>query len=300
MYQFDLLANHLPVSIMTATRRVPPATFFLISAGFHYFGPSLAVLMFAQLDVAGVAWLRIASAAAVFAIWRRSWRMLRDLSGRDRATLAALGCVLAAMNILFYLSIDRLPLSTVGAIEFLGTITLAAIGVRTLRNGAALILVVAGVVFLTTIRIVAEPLGFAFAFGNAALFGLYLVLGHRIANVEGSGDGIDRLGVSMMVATVAAAPFGLAGAWPILTDPMLLLWGVAVGVCSSVVPYVTDQLAMARLSRSTFALMLSLLPVAATVLGLVMLRQVPTVQDLTGIGLVVAGLAVHQQSRDSR
>ena len=69
------------------------------------------------------------------------------------------------------------------------------------------------------------------------------------------------------------------------------------GVCSSVVPYVTDQLAMARLPRSTFSLMLALLPVFAIVIGVIVLRQVPTVQDATGITLVVLGVAMHQQRR---
>ena len=92
----------------------------MVSAVFHYLGPSLAVLLFARLDVLGVAWLRVASAAAVFALWRRPWRAYRRLGRDGRRTLLALGLVLAVMNTAFYLAVDRLPLSTVGAIEFLG------------------------------------------------------------------------------------------------------------------------------------------------------------------------------------
>src|SRR6184192_2725653 len=114
--------------------RVPPQAFFGVSAVFHYLGPSLAVLLFARLDVLGVAWLRVASAAAVFALWRRPWRHVRRLDRGSRRT------VLAVMNTTFYLAVDRLPLSTVGAIEFLGTVILAAVGTRTPRNAAALIL----------------------------------------------------------------------------------------------------------------------------------------------------------------
>jgi len=75
---------------------------------------------------------------------------------------------------------------------------------------------------------------------------------------------------------------------------VLLLAGAGVGICSSVIPYVTDQLAMARLPRATFALMLALLPAFATIIGAIVLAQIPTVQDLAGIALVVAGVAVHQ------
>src|SRR6201995_1876010 len=108
-------------------RRVPPQAFFAVSAVFHYLGPSLAVLLFARLDVLGVAWLRVAAAAVVFAAWRRPWRVVRDAGAAHGRVLVALGVVLAAMNSLFYLAVDRLPLSTVGAIEFLGTVVLAAI-----------------------------------------------------------------------------------------------------------------------------------------------------------------------------
>jgi inner membrane transporter RhtA len=265
--------------------RAPPASFFLVSAVFHYLGPSLAVLLFVHVNVLGVAWLRIVSAAAVFAVWRRPWRMLGN------PVLIALGVVLAAMNSLFYLAIARLPLSTVGAIEFLGTIVLAAAGTRTAHNAAALVLAVTGVFVLTDVRLAGEPLGFAFAFANCAGFMLYVILGHRVSR---SGDNLDRLGASMIIASIAATPFAIGQAVPVFTHPVWLLWGIGVGLCSSVIPYVTDQLAMARLPRATFALMLALLPATATVIGLVVLSQVPTPRDLAGVGLVIAGVAVHR------
>ncbi len=273
--------------------RVPPASFFLVSAVFHYLGPSFAVLLFVNVDVLGVAWLRIASAAVVFAIWRRPWRVLQRASASQRRVLLGLGAVLAAMNSLFYLAIDRLPLSTVGAIEFLGTIVLAAAGARTPRNGAALLLAIGGVFVLTDVRLGGEPLGFAFAFANCALFMLYVMLGHRIAN-EAEISGIDQ------IAAVVATPFAVTAAAPAFTHPVWLLWAIGVGLCSSVIPYVTDQLAMARLPRATFALMLALLPATATVVGLVVLSQVPTARDLAGVGLVVVGVALHQEVSPDR
>ena len=274
--------------------RVPPQAFFGVSAVFHYLGPSLAVLLFARLDVLGVAWLRVASAAVVFALWRRPWRSVRPLGHGSRRTLLAMGAVLAVMNTAFYLAVDRLPLSTVGAIEFLGTVILAAAGARTPRNALALILTTGGVAAITAVRITGQPLGFVFAFANCALFMVYIVLGHRIANEAGPG-GIDRLGAAMLIAVVIATPWGLGGALPAFGHPALLLAGAGVGVCSSVIPYVPDQLAMARLARATFSLMLALLPVFATVIGAIVLRQLPTVQDVAGITLVVLGVALHRE-----
>lgn len=97
--------------------RLPPTSFFLTSAVFHYLGPSLAVLLFVHVGVLGVAWLRIAAAAVVFAVWRRPWRIFSSATRSQRTLFIGLGTVLAAMNSLFYLAVDRLPLSTVGAIE---------------------------------------------------------------------------------------------------------------------------------------------------------------------------------------
>src|SRR5690349_23234211 len=162
MYMDAFAEHHQPPTMKH--RQVPPQLYFVTSAVFHYLGPSFAVLLFARVAVLGVAWLRIASAALVFALWRRPWRLMRD---RD---VLAWGTVLALMNCCFYEAIDRLPLSTVAAIEFLPVIALAALGMRTQRNTVALALAVAGVYMLTGVHLSGEPLGLAFAFANAILF----------------------------------------------------------------------------------------------------------------------------------
>lgn len=282
-------------------------SFFLTSAVFHYLGPSLALLLFTRLGPLGVAWWRIVTAAVVFAAWRRPWRLLARMSPAQRWVLLWLGVVLAGMNAVFYLPLNSLPLATVGAIEFLGTLALAAFGARTGRNLAALVLAVAGVAALTELRLVAAPWGFVFAFANCAGFMVYVILGHRIAHTRVEPDrptgpgsapvvdmsGIDQLGAAMIIAAVAITPVGFKAAFPAFAHPLWLAWAAGVGICSSVIPYVSDQLAMARLPRATFALMLALLPTAATVMGLVLLHQVPTWQDLAGIGLVIIGILLH-------
>src|SRR6266545_4399582 len=251
--------------VAAAVATAPPQLYFVVSAVFHYLGPAFAVLLFARVDVLGVAWLRIASAAVVLALWRRPWRGLARLDRDRRRTLLALGAVLAVMNCCFYLSIGRLPLGTVAAIEFLPVVVLAALGARTPRNLLALATAVPGVYLLTDVRLAGEPLGVAFAFANAVLFALYIVLGHRVAR-GGQASGIEAL---------AAA--------------------IGVGIASSVIPYVTDQLALARLPRATYALLVSLLPATATVIGIVVLAQVPTLVEIAGVALVVAGVALHRE-----
>jgi len=269
-------------------RSLPPHVYFLVSAVFHYLGPAFAVLLFARLDALGVAWLRIASAAVVFAVWRRPWRYWDRL---DRRVLIAWAAVLAVMNSVFYLALERLPLGTVAAIEFLPVIVLAAVAVRTPRNLAALAAAVVGVYLLTDVHLVADPLGIAFAAANAVLFAVYIMLSHRMSR---GVSGIDGLALSMLLAAVIAVPIGIADALPAFTDPVALAAGIGVGICSSVIPYVTDQLAMARLPRATYALMVSLLP--ATVIGVVVLTQIPAPKEIVGVALVIAGVALHREA----
>jgi inner membrane transporter RhtA len=277
-----------------STRRLPPHAYFVGSAVFHYLGPAFAVLLFVRVEPLGVAWLRIAAAAAVFALWRRPWRAFARLDARGRRTLIAWGTVLAVMNVCFYLAIDRLPLGTVAAIEFLPVIALAALGTRTARNAAALALAVGGVYLLTDVRLEGDPLGVALAVANAVLFALYIVLGHRVAQAE-QVSGLDGLAAAMLIALAVVTPIAGADALPALADPVALAAGIGVGIASSVIPYVCDQLAMARLARSTYALLVSLLPATATVIGILVLGQVPIAVEVAGIALVVAGVAVHRE-----
>jgi inner membrane transporter RhtA len=272
----------------------PPHLYFVVSAVFHYLGPSFAVLLFARVAVLGVAWLRIASAAAVFALWRRPWGAFRRADGDARRLLVAWGAVLAVMNCCFYEAIDRLPLGTVAAIEFLPVIVLAAIGARTARNVGALALAVPGVYLLTDVRLAGEPLGVAFALANAILFAAYIVLAHRVAQ-RGDLGGIDGLAAAMLIAAVVVCPLGGWEAAPAFGDPATLLAGVGVGISSSVIPYVSDQLAMRRLPRATYALMVSLLPATATVVGIVVLAQIPSPVEVAGVALVIAGIALHRE-----
>jgi inner membrane transporter RhtA len=272
----------------------PPQLFFVGSAIFHYLGPSFAVLLFARVDPLGVAWLRIASAGVIFAAWRRPWRALRACSPEIRRLVVSFGVVLAVMNTCFYVAIDRLPLGTVAAIEFLPVIVLAALGARSAPNLVALALAVAGVYALVDVRLEGEPVGVAFAFANAVLFAAYIVLAHRLARAAALSR-IDGLAASMLLAVVVVTPIGGWSAARALVDPVALAAGIGIGVASSVVPYVFDQLAMARLTRAGYSLMVALLPATATVIGVIVLAQVPTRVEVLGVALVVAAVALHRE-----
>lgn len=285
--------------------KVPPHLWFGVSAVFHYLGPAFAVLLFPIVGVLGVAWFRIASAALVFAPITKPWRTFKNANNRQRALLLSLGACLAVMNSAFYLALDRLPIALVAATEFVGTIAIALWGLRTGRNFVAFALAIVGVTLLIDVpsllstggpALTSDLLGLFWAVLNGALFVLYIILGHKISEGGASG-GVERLGAAMTAAFIFVMPIGFLQALDAFGAPLLILAGIGVGISSSVIPYVCDQLAMSRLPRSSFAFLLALLPATATIIGVVVLRQIPSTIDVIGVLLVMVGVAVHRPAR---
>ena len=275
-----------------ALHRLPPQALFVLGAISQYVGAALAVLLFASVPAAGVAWLRVVAAAAVLVAWRRPWRT--RWTGARLRLVAAFGIALGLMNLCFYESIDRLPLGTAVAIEFCGPIAVAALGSRTRRDLFALALAVVGVLALADVHIAGSPAGFALAAGAGMFWAAYIVLGHRVAADAGIRPQ-DGLALAMAIGALALAPALVVSAVPALVDPLLLAACLAVGVASSVVPYALEQIAMRRLPRARFALLLALLPATAAAIGALVLGQVPGIVEAAGIALVViaASLRTH-------
>ncbi|MEO1139969.1 MAG: EamA family transporter [Pseudomonadota bacterium] len=293
-----------PNTMSHIAERVSPHVWFGVSAVFHYLGPAFAVLLFPAIGVLGVAWFRIASAALVLAPLTKPWRTFRAASARERLLLLALGACIAVMNSAFYLALDRLPIALVAATEFVGTIAVALWGLRTGRNYLAFVLAMLGVTLLIDVPslfaadgpdLTSDLLGLFWAGLNGGLFVLYIILGHKISQGGASG-GVERLGAAMTVAFVCVMPIGFLQALDAFGAPLLVLAGIGVGICSSVIPYICDQLAMSRLPRASFALLLALLPAVATIIGVVVLQQIPSALNVAGILLVVIGVAVHKPS----
>jgi inner membrane transporter RhtA len=267
--------------------RVPAEALFVAGAVSQYVGAAVAVLLFDVVSPAALAWLRVASAAVALAVWRRPWR--RSWARPDALLVAGFGSALALMNLTFYLALDRLPLGTAVAIEFVGPIAVAAAGSRTRSDWLALALAGGGVVLLADAQRGGSLAGVALVLIAAAFWALYIVLGHRVA---ARGLGVSGLAAGMAAGTVLIAPIGIPAAGDTLLRPDLLLACVAVGLFSSVVPYALDQVALRRLTPARFALLLALLPVTATVTGAIILDQVPGVAELAGIGMVAVSVAL--------
>lgn len=264
---------------------IPPEGLFVLGGISQYVGAAIAVVLFDTFSAPNVALLRVLAAGLIVVGVRRSWRQDWD---RDRLIGAALfGSVLAAMNLSFYLAIDNLPLGNAVAIEFLGPISVAALGARTRRSVSAVVLAGLGVVLIAGVQPEGSLVGVGFALLAALLWAGYIVLGHRVAR---SGSGIDGLGLGMAIGAVVIAPVTAPGIDATLDEPFLLVLALATGLFSNAIPYGIDQVVMTRLSRSKFALLQSLLPVTATIVGFLALGQVLKLVELAGVAMVVVAI----------
>ena len=272
--------------------RVPAPALFLVSGLTQYLGAALAVGLFSVVAPPTVAWLRIAVAAVVLLAWRQPWRA--RWTRRDLVAVASFGAVLAAMNVTFYLAIDRLPLGTAVAIEFVGPVAVAAITGRGRRERAGIALAAAGVVLLAgvTLERGAGPdvvVGLIAIGAAAACWAGYIVLGRRVAL---HGSGVTSLSLAMAAGAVVFAPFLAAGAAPILRDWRLALAVLGIAVLSSVIPYAIEQVVLRRVSTATFAVLLAMLPAAAAIVGAIALRQFLSAPELAGLLAVSGAIAL--------
>ena len=269
----------------------PPEALFVLSAISQYIGAAIAVSVFDRVEPQTVAWFRVLGASLALLLvspgFHRGWTR-RELIGAG-----LFGIATALMNLFFYLGIDRVDLGNGVAIEFLGPICVAAATTRTVRNGAALALAVAGVVTLGGIELGDNALGVFFILVSSALWAAYIVVGARVAKTR---SGVAGLGVGLAIGTIVIAPTGVPWSAPVWTSPLLLLLCCATGVFSNAIGYGIDQYVMRRIPIRRFSVLLATLPVTALIIGWIALDQQPGVLSLVGIGLVIAGVAT--QDRD--
>ena len=269
---------------------MPAPALFVGSGLAQYLGAAIAVTLFATIPAVGVAWLRILFAAVVLVAWRRPWRLA--WTRRDVGVVLAFGVALAVMNVFFYVAIDRLPLGTAVAIEFVGPVAVAAATGSGWRERGGVVVAAAGVLLLTGVSLVngQDAVAGLVAIGVAATaWAAYILLGRRVAL---SGDGVTRLAAAMAVAAVLLAPVLARQATGVLDAWWLVGAVLGVAVLSSVIPYAIEQVVLRRVSAATFAVLLALLPATAAVVGAVVLRQWPQPLDVVGLVLVSAAIGL--------
>ena len=192
-------------------------------------------------------------------------------------------------ELIYLLAMDRLPLGNAVAIEFLGPIAVAAVGTRTVRSAASLLLAGSGVVILAGVQDEGTLLGVLFALLAGAMWAGYIVLGHRVAQ---NGLAVDGLGVGMLIGALVISPAGANQFGIAFSNPRILFLALVAALLSNVIPYGIDQFVMKELSRSRFAFLQALLPVTATIVGFLSLSQSPRWSECLGIGSVILAIAI--------
>ncbi|KAA9392914.1 EamA family transporter [Kocuria coralli] len=255
---------------------------------------ALSVPVIEQVGAGATAWLRMCF-GAVF-LWMIARPALRSLRGKDIPALIALGVVTGFMTTFFLAAVERIPLGTAVAIEFLGPLTVA--GLMSKHHNALVwpLLALVGVVLLTEPwhgRIDLAGVGFALAAGTC--WGLYNLLTQHVGD---RFSGISGLSLTIPVASLATLPVGL----PQVIGGEFSWWvlAVAAGIAliTPVIAFGLEMLALRRMTHTAFGTLLSIEPAFGILIGLLVLSQQPTLMQLAGIGLViVAGTAAQRGSK---
>lgn len=234
-------------------------------------GATLAKRMFVAVGPEGAAALRLAFASLILvAIWR-PWR--GALNGRQIRAVVAYGLALGAMNLLFYRSLQTLPLGLAVTFEFAGPLCLAAATSRRGLDLAWVALAGAGIFLLLWLGRKGgniDPKGAAFAFAAGGCWAFYILFGQRAGAVMPAGR---ASALGMVVAGLLVIPVGALHVGPRLFDPALLPFAIGVAVLSSALPYGLEMVAMQRMPTRTFGVLMSLEPAIAALSGLALLGE---------------------------
>lgn len=280
---------------MTAMARVPPWSFAVLAMFSVQLGSALSVGLIEQVGAAGTAWLRLSMGAIVFLLIARP--RLAAIRRADVVPLLALGVATGLMTVFFLAALERIPLGTAVAIEFLGPLTVAAVRSGGRRALVRPIVAFAGVVLLT------EPwlgeidlLGVLFAALAGIGWGTYILYTQRIGD---RFDGIQGLALTIPVAALAAAVVGVPQAWGQI-DGTVLLTALGLALLLPVLPFALEMLALRRMTHTAFGTLMAVEPAIGLVLGLLILAQSPSAVQVVGIVIVVlAGAAAQRGGRRS-
>lgn len=272
---------------------VPPWGMALVAMFSVQLGSALSVGLISAVGPGGTAWLRLTMGALLFLALTRP--PLRDVRRHDLPALLGLGVTTGLVTVLFLAAIERIPLGTAVAIEFLGPLTVAAVRSHSTRAVAWPALALIGVVGLT------EPwhgdidaAGLVLAGLAAVGWGTYILLTQRVGD---RFTGLTGLSMTIPVAALTAAVVGIPqAAGHITVDVLAAAAGLAILL--PVLPFALELLALRHLTPAAFGTLMALEPAIGVVLGLVVLQQEPSTVQVAGILLVVlAGAAAQRDGR---
>lgn len=268
---------------------VPAPALLMLSGVSNYLGAAVAVNLFPHTTPVAASFFRLGFTGIILLAWRRPWH----LTWKDYGIGVVFGIATAIMNTLFYESIARIPVGTSVSVEFIGPIMVAVFGARGWASWLAIVLAGAGVVSIGGFGLdVTDPVqlaGMLYTLGAAVGWAAYIVLGRLVATTT---HGLDSLAIATFSGALLMTPLAVEGAVPVVQDPYLLFMAFGVAVLSSLFPFVIDQIAMARVSAATFALLTALLPVTSVLIGIFTLGQVPSFAEVMGMIMVSIAVAL--------
>lgn len=272
--------------------RVPPWSWAVAAMLSVQLGSALSVDLIDTVGPAGTAWLRLSMGAIVFVAIARP--PLRDVRRHDIPGLLGLGITTGLVTISFLAAIERIPLGTAVAIEFIGPLTVAAARSEDRRALTSPAAALVGVVLLTQPwQGAIDPTGVIFAALAAVGWGSYIVLTQHVGD---RFTGITALSMTVPIAATTAAVAGIPQAAGHLT-PTVAVTAAGLALLLPVLPFALEMLALRRITRTAFGTLMSLEPAIGVTLGLIVLNQRPSPIQLLGIlTVVVAGAAAQRES----
>ncbi len=265
------------------TQRIPAWLLAVASMVIVQIGAALATTQFATLGPAGTAWLRLTAGALIFLCIARP--TLSDYGRRDLQFAVLLGIVSSLMTVAFLCALQRIPLGTTVAIEFLGPLGVAVARSHSRRALVWPFLAFAGVIAITqpwTGHI--DPLGLVFACLAGSGWAAYIVLTQRVGDVF---SGLKGLAITIPIAAFVSAFVGVPQAWGHIS-PMIVLQSFGLALMMPVIPFALELAALRRLTTAAFGTLMALEPALGTLLGVLLLSQVPDALQVAGVALVVA------------
>ncbi len=255
-------------------------------------GSALSVSLFPAIGTAGTAWLRLTLGALILILVVQP--RIRSITKKNLPGLIGLGVTTGLMTLSFLAAIDRIPLGTAVAIEFLGPLTIAAISGKNKKAAIWPLVALIGVVLMTepwTGNV--DPAGVGFAALAGFFWGVYIVLTQQVGD---QFTGVQGLAISTPVAALTAAWVGVPQAWGNMTWQVLAV-GLLLGLLTPALPFALEMLALKRMNKRAFGTLMAVEPAIASFIGLAILLQIPGVLDIAGIALVIlAGVATQRDA----
>lgn len=268
-------------------RKLPvwvPVIILLIAMTSIQGGASLAKSLFPLVGAPGVTALRLALGTLILVIVFKPWRL--RFTREQRLPLLFYGLSLGAMNYMFYLAIQTVPLGVAVALEFTGPLAVALFASRRAVDFIWVILAVLGLWYLLPLGqdvTHVDLTGAAFALGAGACWAIYIISGQR----AGEDHGPATVALGSLIAAIVFVPLGAFQAGEVLWHWSILPLGIAVAILSTALPYSLEMIALTRLPTRTFGTLMSMEPALAAVSGMIFLGETLALQQVLALMAIV-------------